>query len=448
MRPPLKDQLYGVRRKVWQSSRKTIVLPDGFTFNKSGSKCFEKVLSVLDWSYDDIPVEIDFTKCNSANYQALSLLVLYAWKLSGQGCNVSIKLAPDFSHSASRVWGMMGANINTNIITDQTIRFKSHEHKPLIAIRNSDDFKTAASLFDQFTGAFGVEYQKTLRYVLSELLYNYLEHGRGDIFLDHHRYYVPGILQFTWYERINELHFVVADVGMGVKKHLSQTYSGLATDEDALRLAIQPEISGTFGHQDPYSNRNNAGMGLFISSNILRRLRADMYLISGRGVVHISPVDTTSNTLKGYWPGTIALVTVRLGRGTNFALDLMMNEFRAQAREEVNIRNKAAKEDQFLLSIYNYFGRFADDKAAAISYRDKYLMPAVDEGKSIIVDFNEVASSTHSFLNALLASPIRKMGLLAYKRIRIINALSEIRETVDYILDDNTGGGADESKYD
>jgi hypothetical protein len=47
----------------------------------------------------------------------------------------------------------------------------------------------------------------------------------------------------------------------------------------------------------------------------------------------------------------------------------------------------------------------------------------------------------------MLASPIRRMGLQAFKKIRIVNAISEIRETIDYVLDDNTGDGADDSKY-
>jgi hypothetical protein len=138
---------------------------------------------------------------------------------------------------------------------------------------------------------------------------------------------------------------------------------------------------------------------------------------------------------------------VRLDRGTEIALDAMMSDFRAQARAEVKARSEANEENRHYLSIYNYFGRNADDKQAAISYRDKHLMPAVSEGKAVLIDFNDVDSSTHSFLNALLASPIRRMGLRAYKRIRIVNATQDIRETIDYVLDDNTGDGAGDEKY-
>lgn len=447
MASSIRDQLYGVRRKIWLNAKKQIRIPTELTFNRAGAKHFDQVLKILDWSLKDVPVEIDFTACRSANFQAASLIVLYCWKLKQQNCTISFKLDNDAEQSGSRVWRMMGAHGLFAVTTDPKVNFKSNEHKPLFAVRNSDDFKQALAAVDEFTDEFGVEYQKTLRYVLSELLYNLMEHGKSDFFWKGHRFPTPSILQFTWYEKVNELHFMVADVGIGVKSHLTQTYPGLASDEEALRLAIQPEISGTFGRQDPYSNRNNAGMGLFLSSNIVRRLRADMYLVSGNGVLHISPVDTTSRTLDVAWPGTFALVTVRLDRGTEFALDSMMNEFRAQARSEVRARSDANEEQRHYLSIYNYFGKNADDKQAAIGYRDRYLLPAINEGKSFVIDFNEVETSTHSFLNALLASPIRRMGLKAYKRIRVINATKDIRETIDYVLDDNTGDGAAESQY-
>jgi len=447
MSSSLKDQLYGVRRKIRQATKERVVIPTELTFNRGGAKHFDQVLDVLDWDFRDIPVEIDFSGCRSANYQAASLLIPYCWKLKQQNCTISFNLESEGDQNGSRVWRMMGAHGLFAVTTDPKINFKSNEHKPLFAVRNSDDFKASLAAVDEFTTPFGVEYQKTLRYVLSELLYNILEHGKSDFFWKGHRYPTPSILQFTWYEKMNELHFIVADIGVGVKRHLSQAYPGLGNDEESLRLAIQPEISGTFGRQDPYTNRNNAGMGLFLSSNIVRRLRADMYLVSGNGVLHVSPTDTTTRILESAWPGTFALVTVRLDRGTEFALDSMMNEFRAQARSEVKSRTDANEENRHYLSVSNYFGRNADDKEAAISYRDRHLMPAVDDGKSFVIDFVDVDGSTHSFLNALLASPIRRMGLRAYKRIRVVNATRDIRETIDYVLDDNTGDGADNSKY-
>lgn len=444
----LQDQMRTVKRKIRQARKVSLKLPAEFTFNRSGTKYFDAVLSWFEWDHHNIPVEIDFTECSSANYQALSLLILYCWKLKQQNCTISFVLDDINQPNGSRVWSLLGAHGLFAVTTDPTVNFKSNEHKPLFAIRNSDDFKAALNSVDGFTSNYSIEYQKTLRYVLSELLYNVLEHGKSDFFWKNHRYPTPSILQFTWYEKVNEIHFIVADMGNGVKSHLTQAYPGIASDEEAIRLAIQPEVSGTFGSQDPYSTRNNAGMGLFLSSNITRKLNADMHICSGKGIVHISPTDTTSKTIESSWPGTFVLVTVRIDRGTQIALDAMMSEFREHARSEVKARTDAKQQERLYISIYNYFGRLADVKAEAIQYRDRHLLPATEKGMNIVLDFADVDSTTHSFLNALLASAIRRMGLRAYKRIRIINASNDIRETIDYILDDNTGDGASETNYD
>ena len=86
----------------------------------------------------------------------------------------------------------------------------------------------------------------------------------------------------------------------------------------------------------------------------------------------------------------------------------------------------------------NIFGPFAEDKEAAIKYRNNHLMPAVEQDEDILMDFADVKSAPHSFLSALLATAIGRMGMKAYKKIKIVNAAPEIRETIDYILDENT----------
>ena len=116
----------------------------------------------------------------------------------------------------------------------------------------------------------------------------------------------------------------------------------------------------------------------------------------------------------------------------------MLAETRKVAAEELRSRQSAAKEESFYLSIYNYFGRFAENKMEAISYKDKYLLPAAESGKTIILDFMDVEMSTHSFLSALLKGPIAAFvaaGLNPYKKIKMRNPNADIRETVEYILE-------------
>jgi hypothetical protein len=245
-------------------------------------------------------------------------------------------------------------------------------------------------------------------------------------------------VQFTWYKKRNEIHFIIADIGIGVKSHLEQAYPGQESDEAAIKLATRAKVSGTFGRNDPYRNKNNAGMGLYISTNIIRRLNADMYVVSGNGLVHVSPRDVTGRTMTKSWPGTFVLVTLKIEDNPTFFLHKLMQEFREAATNEQNAADSQEADERFYLSIFNYFGSYAEDKEAAIKFRDTKLFPAVESGKIILVDFDRVTSSPHSFLSALLASPIKVMGLAAFKRIKIVNSTPEIRETIDFIFDDNT----------
>ncbi|MFK3651040.1 STAS-like domain-containing protein [Lysobacter enzymogenes] len=437
-----RSQLKEVKRSIRANNTTRITLPSYFNFKDHGAFDFDKALQTFNWELRDCSVEIDFTSCRSANYQALSLVVLYSWHLKSNNCHVEYIGLSNFGQGRSTdVWKRMGAPGLFQVAFNENQNFISHELKPLIAIRNHADFRNAMSKASDFSKDFSIEYINTLRYVISELLYNTIEHGKS-YFQDQNsrNKQIPSLIQFTWYQKRNEIHFLIGDLGIGIKHHLSQTYPDIIDDEAALQKAIQPQVSGTFAITDPYKAKNNAGMGLFLSSNIVRKLRADMHLISGNAVLHVSPTDTTTRRLSSKWPGTIALVTLQLEKDAGFDLDKMMASFRDAAEKEQRSKEKAEAENSFYLSIWNYFGTYPEDKSAAIKYRDKYLIAAANGGKRIILDFSNVESSPHSFLSALLATPIKNLGMDAYKRIKIINAKPDIRETIDFILDDSTSG--------
>ncbi len=427
-------QLRDVERKLRASNRLVLPLPAYFNFKDHDAFDFDKALRFFDWSINHRSVVIDLRPCQSANYQTLALLVLYAWRLKSNGCRVDFTLGAE---GASDVWRMMGAPGLFAVGFNENQNFKSHDFKPLFAIRNHIDFKAAIQESSDFSKDFNIEYTNTLRYVLGELLYNTLEHGVA-YFEDQRRRRLPSLIQYTWYLRRNEIQFIVGDVGIGIRRHLSQSYSGLEDDEQALRKAIQPQVSGTFGRSDPYASRNNAGMGLYLSTNIVRRLHADMHIVSGNAVLHVSPADVTTRQIQHGWPGTFALVSIALDNQAGFELHNLMTELRETAHREHEAISRSEAEGTKYLSIVNYFGPYPEDKSAAIKFRDRELVPASNGDVRILLDFSGVVSSPHSFLNALLATPIKRMGMAAYKKIKIINAAPEIRETIDFILDDNT----------
>lgn len=163
-----------------------------------------------------------------------------------------------------------------------------------------------------------------------------------------------------------------------------------------------------------------------------------MHIISGNGLLHITARDSTAKTLKNSWPGTLVLVTIKVGSNLDLNLHKIMAELRASADEEIKKGTESEKQGTHYVSINNFFGVFAENKEEAINYRDRHLLHAIEDGKVIHLDFNGVKSAPHSFLSALLATPIKRLGMNSYKQIKIINAEPEIRETIDYIFDDNT----------
>lgn len=432
-----KDVLHSLGRQLRQDQTVTVTLPPIFAFKDHSVLNVDNVLGLFNWSFRDIPVRIDLTTCTTANYQALSLVVLYCWKLKSQGCTVTIVESPGDT-GASAMWRKMGARGAFPVLLSETQNFHGSEYKPMFALRTATDFKTVIETADTYTHEFNIEYTNTLRYIISELLYNTMEHGHSSYEVEHRLHQMPSLVQFTYYKKYNELHFIVADLGIGIKRHLEQAYPGQESHIAAIKLAIRPHVSGTFAASDPYRAKNNAGVGLYISTNIVRRLGADMHIVSGDGHLHVSSRDVTGKTLTRAWPGTVVLVTLRLGATLDLSLHRLMQEFRAKAMEEQ--KKGDAKEDgeKFYFSIANEFGSFAEYKPAAVAFRDSKLMPAIKAGRVIVVDCDHVSSSPHSFLSALLATPIKVLGLKAYKQIKIINATAELRETIDFIMDENT----------
>lgn len=415
-----------------------IVVPNGFSFKEQGAYDFDSLIRFFDWSHRDKHITINLKRCTNANYQALSLLILYAWKLKAQGCRVKLEES-DSVQGASQMFRLLGGRGAFTVLMHENQNFIGNPYKPLFALRNSNDFKKVIEAAESYTEDFNVEFTKTLRYVLSELLYNTLEHGQSLYQIGTKTFRTPSLCQFSWFKNKREVSFIIADSGVGIKSHLEQAYPGQESHEDAILSAMRPQVSGTFGRNDPYKEKNNAGIGLFLSTKIVRRLNADMHIVSGDGLVHISPRDITRKRLDAFWPGTLVLVTIKVGRDINEEkLDQMLQNFRDEAMREQEKADGSEKSEIYYINVANYFGFYAEDKEAAIRFRNERIFPALEENKKVKIDFSGVESSPHSFLSALLASPIKSLGMSAYKKVKIVNATPDIRETVDFIMDENT----------
>ncbi len=390
----------------------TIQIPESFTFGDFEAEGFDRILSFFDWSLKEKKVTVDFRNRVEIDFCTLALGVLFQDFLIKNECKIII-----LSRNQNPVtW----SGITKSTDWEGLNNFFPLTN-PTVIIRNSEDCKKALEFCEKFIGNIDVEYDITFRYIISELIYNTLEHGRNG-------HNIPSLFQLFWNNDLNELSFIVADVGVGIKKHLRQTYPTLATDSEAILHSIKPQISGTFGRPNTgYETKNNAGVGLYFSSNYVQKLKADMFIISGNGFVHISPKGIISKELQNIWKGTFVYVRVKIGLVNNFNFQKMKSEIEGAIQ-------KPDKPKDYYIQVKNYFGNSAEDKDLAKKIRDKYILPALSENKSLIIDFEDIVFAPHSLLNAMLATPIKNLGLSAYLKIRIINAAPEIRETLDFIF--------------
>jgi hypothetical protein len=147
---------------------------------------------------------------------------------------------------------------------------------------------------------------------------------------------VPAVFQFGYYPNLNRFSFIFSDLGVGIKAHLEQTYPTFANNQEAILYALRPNVSGTFRQQsEPYAAKNNAELGLTISSQMLKRLKGDMYIVSANGLVHVSPEDITSRKLYYSWPGTFVLINLNIGSTLNISVDELIAQIGNKAETGV-----------------------------------------------------------------------------------------------------------------
>jgi len=78
-------------------------------------------------------------------------------------------------------------------------------------------------------------------------------------------------------------------------------------------------------------------------------------------------------------------------------------------------------------------GDFAENKEIARSIRLDEIVPALSEGKGIVLDFKGVDGATQSFIHALISDPIRQFRDVAYENLYYKNTNKEIKEIISMV---------------
>jgi len=90
------------------------------------------------------------------------------------------------------------------------------------------------------------------------------------------------------------------------------------------------------------------------------------------------------------------------------------------------------------VGILNLAGEFAADKDKAREVRETFIIPALENGHEVVLNFAGVEFATQSFVHALISVALRRFGDAALELI-VFNDCSEAVQTivetvVDYTL--------------
>ena len=89
-------------------------------------------------------------------------------------------------------------------------------------------------------------------------------------------------------------------------------------------------------------------------------------------------------------------------------------------------------------------GNFGENKDIARKIRIKQIMPALIDGKEVVLDFEKMTGATQSFIHALIVAPMREFGDVFFEKVKFKNCSSTIQQVIK-IVSEYTQEGMEES---
>lgn len=80
-------------------------------------------------------------------------------------------------------------------------------------------------------------------------------------------------------------------------------------------------------------------------------------------------------------------------------------------------------------------GGFAEDKDQAKLLRENKILPALERGDTLVLDFAEVLYATQSFVHALIAVPLKKHGEEVLDRMVFKNCSPQMQSLIELVVD-------------
>lgn len=99
------------------------------------------------------------------------------------------------------------------------------------------------------------------------------------------------------------------------------------------------------------------------------------------------------------------------------------------------------------IGIFSRAGAFAENKDVARDIRVGEIIPALEKGEEVVLDFGRVNIATQAFVHALISDAIRRFGGDVLDRIAFKSCNDTVRKIVAIVADymqESAGGGKPE----
>lgn len=214
---------------------------------------------------------------------------------------------------------------------------------PLTQIKNNDELRQVIVSIIPLLHA-PPEVADPIKYVLSEMVRNVLEHANSPL---------GAFICAQYYRNQEKISIGIADAGVGIRQSITRSHRA-QTAEDAIMLALQPGITGVT--KKVGGNEFNAGAGLFFTKSIASLSRNYFIIYSDdclfkllkrpeteRPILHANPNSDYHKITDGLprWRGTIVGIDIAVEPGSEFS------EFLSTIRKAYSIDVKKKKVEYF-----------------------------------------------------------------------------------------------------
>lgn len=87
------------------------------------------------------------------------------------------------------------------------------------------------------------------------------------------------------------------------------------------------------------------------------------------------------------------------------------------------------------IKLFELVGDFAENKDIARDIRIKEIIPLLEKGQDLILDFENVDEVTQSFAHALISDLIRNYGIDVLDRISFANCNKTVSKIIEIVVD-------------